>query len=100
METIEKRLIKALNDCPLSNSEIARRCNVARSTVGKWKLNGKIQTDNLSKLCSVIGLSEKEILNGKKNQLRDIQLRVICLIRAVPPEQDNLLMAIEKLLSD
>lgn len=37
--------------------------------------------------------------SGKENQLRDTQLRVIRLVRSTPSEQDNLLIAIEKLLS-
>ncbi|HHY0551845.1 TPA: helix-turn-helix domain-containing protein [Vibrio parahaemolyticus] len=90
---IEDQVRKALNESRLSNSEIARRCNVARSTVGLWKQGKAIRSKNLSELCVVLGI---DLSNNQ--HLRPTQQRVIQLISALDQEHDDVLLALEKML--
>jgi DNA-binding Xre family transcriptional regulator len=94
MNTLEKRIQKALADTALSNSEIARRCNVARSTVGLWKDGHTIRSDNLTRLCQVLGIDDQLEL-----PLRPQQKKVVRLVSSLQEEHDDVLHALEKLLT-
>ncbi|EHV5557690.1 helix-turn-helix domain-containing protein [Vibrio parahaemolyticus] len=90
---LEEEVRKALNESNLSNSEIARRCKVARSTVGLWKNGQAIRSDNLSRLCTVLGINQ-----SFDNDLRPIQTKLVRLISSMTAEDDDVLVVLEKLL--
>ena len=91
---LEEQIRKALIESNLSNSEIARRCGVARSTVGLWKSGQTIRSDNLSKLCVVLGVNQ-----SIEGDLRPIQTRLVRLVSSMTSEDDDVLLVLEKLLT-
>lgn len=93
MKTLEERVYQALLETPLSNSEVARRCGVARSTVGLWKEGHTIRSNNLTKLCQVLGVNEHIELS-----LRPQQKSIVRVISSLSPEHDDVLHSLEKLL--
>ena len=93
MADLDKRIYKALLETSLSNSEIARRCDVARSTVGLWKAGNVVRSDNLVSLCRALGIDEHIEVN-----LRPQQKTLVRMISSLPPEHDYVLKALEVLL--
>ena len=95
MKGLEERMHEALLETALSNSEIARRCNVARSTVGLWKEGHAVRSDNLAKLYQALGIDE-----NIESSLRPQQKNVVRLISTLSPEHDDILVSLEKLLKN
>ncbi len=95
MKGLEERVHRALQETTLSNSEIARRCNVARSTVGLWKDGKSIRSDNLSTLCTILGIDDHI-----ESSLRPQQRKIVRVISSLSPEYDDILSSLEKLLSN
>ncbi|AUI88915.1 hypothetical protein BS333_21280 (plasmid) [Vibrio azureus] len=93
MDSLEKRVHKALLESTLSNSEIARRCKVARSTIPLWKEGRAIRSDNLAKVCEILGIDDSLELS-----LRPIQKNLVRTISALPEEHDHILKSLETLL--
>lgn len=90
---LEEQVRQALYDSNLSNSEIARRCKVARSTVGLWKNGHAIRSNNLSKLCAILGINR-----AIEDDLRPAQQRLVRLISSMQSDDDDVLAVLEKLL--
>ncbi|EGU31270.1 hypothetical protein VII00023_22844 [Vibrio ichthyoenteri ATCC 700023] len=67
MCVIEDKIKSVIIRSDLDYTEIAKRCGVERSAVGKWAKTGKISLQNFAKLCSVFNLDPNEILNLRKN---------------------------------
>ncbi|MEZ8088353.1 helix-turn-helix transcriptional regulator [Vibrio sp. 10N.261.55.E12] len=88
----------------LSNSELARRCDVDRATVGRWLKSGNISRNNLLKLCKVLGISQAtffEVIELPKETSTFYKKKkvVITKIESLPQKDAALLSAIDKLLS-
>jgi len=94
MKTLEERVYEALLETALSNSEVARRCGVARSTVALWKSGHAVRSDNLTKLCLALGIDD-----SIESVLRPQQKRVVRIVSGLSPEHDDVLASLEKLLS-
>lgn len=63
---IEYKIRDLILRSDLDYVEIARRCGVERSTVGKWAKTGKITLHNFSRLCIVLNVDVECVLNIKK----------------------------------
>ncbi|WP_039949135.1 helix-turn-helix domain-containing protein [Vibrio ichthyoenteri] len=95
MSELDKRVHKALLETNLSNSEIARRCDVARSTVGLWKRGNVVRSDNLVNLCRVLGIDE-----NIEGNLRPHQKSIVRTISSLQPKHDHILETLDILLKN
>ncbi|MGR5465257.1 helix-turn-helix domain-containing protein [Photobacterium damselae] len=63
---LDNKIKKIIINSGLDYADIARKCGVERSTVGKWAKNGKISLQNFSRLCEIMNLDAEDILNLKR----------------------------------
>lgn len=99
---IQQRLRNVISASGLSNSEIARRCNVSRGSVGKWLKSGNISKESLLLLCETLNIELSDILNTSDSllDLAPLQLKVIQLTKELPKEHYYKLEDIVRILED
>ena len=97
MTNSELNVYTALKVSTLSNSEIADKCGVARSTVRKWRLGSKIKSDNLIVLCEVLNI-QLDDLTLNNTTTRERQSSLISVVQQWPEDQDEVLVVMKKML--
>ncbi|MCF7507191.1 MULTISPECIES: helix-turn-helix transcriptional regulator [Vibrio] len=76
-DQFKQKLALYIDSSGLSDSEIARRLDVNRVSVGKWRKTGQISKENLSKLCKELGVSEQEFFYSSTSDLPHRKLTII-----------------------
>ncbi|MDI5833662.1 helix-turn-helix domain-containing protein [Shewanella xiamenensis] len=72
MTPIERRISYTVENCGLSNTELARKIGVERTTVSKWLKTGKISIENFAGLCIALNIDPRFFLFGDlQNDLLD-----------------------------
>lgn len=67
IEEIQVKLREAINQSPLTKSEIARRLGVSQPTISKYLHQNKYPSiDTLANLCEILDVSADDILCLKK----------------------------------
>ena len=59
MTPTEKRISNAIKNSGLSNTELAKKVNVERTSISKWIKTGRISVENLASLCLVLNIDPK-----------------------------------------
>ncbi|GLT20191.1 hypothetical protein GCM10007938_39740 [Vibrio zhanjiangensis] len=82
-----------------SDSEIARKIGVSRVSVGRWKKTGQITRENLVKLCSILGVSERDFYSDEiSSEMPLKKINIIKKIADLDYNQLDLIKRIEDLL--
>ncbi|GIU42782.1 hypothetical protein TUM4438_10140 [Shewanella sairae] len=99
MTPTEKRISDAIKACGLSNTELAKRVNVERTSIGKWIQTGRLSVENLANLCSVLNIDPKYFMyedentalysNVFKNELEDIISTQLLLLEKLEKLKDG-----------
>lgn len=59
----------------LTQAELAEQMNVHENTIRRWEAgNFEPRSNDLQKLCRILGVTEAELLNGPANQELDVKI--------------------------
>ncbi|NRD34605.1 helix-turn-helix transcriptional regulator [Shewanella sp. DC2-4] len=104
MTPIERRISYTVENCGMSNTELARKIGVERTTVSKWLKTGKISIENFASLCVTLNVDPRYFLFGnlQENLLDNIQANEFkTLITAdMINELDKIIRSHESLLNE
>jgi transcriptional regulator with XRE-family HTH domain len=71
LSTTAERLAAAMKDAGVSQSELARECDVSPAAVHKWLNGSKLNADNLAKASRALGVREDWLRTGKLPRERE-----------------------------